>query len=234
MVVVLPLAENHLVAAKAREKLVDRKGMQGVNIVWHPSENEILDYMSSSGSPEQEAKLEDHIAGCPDCLRRLRALASLRENFDSVWDSLTAEEYGRAYERSRLTVAPENAARQTDTPSLAQQIEHWLARLEDTLHVALKAVLDPERGLAGLALAGAPGGLEFVLSPPAPGVGSRPAVEKHLRKGSEFLSQAQPELALKELEAAAKTDVQRAGASRWQVRRGGRSAFAPCSTCSAP
>lgn len=55
--------------------------MADMKIETHPTETELADFLSRSLSGEERRRLEDHIAGCSDCLDRLVSAYESVEGF---------------------------------------------------------------------------------------------------------------------------------------------------------
>ena len=52
-------------------------------------------YLAEEATTAERFAVESHLGECPDCVRRLRALALLRRDFEGVWGAWSAAEHAR-------------------------------------------------------------------------------------------------------------------------------------------
>lgn len=141
----------------------------------HLTQEQKLGYIANRLDEEASFVADEHLATCPQCAGSVRALRTLRHNFDQVWDALTAASHAQAYWRDRLAATLKDAAEEAPTPALRERIQRWLDRVHGkagaAAEVALNLILDSSRkvaqvaseGLEGLRQAGS--ALRFELVP---------------------------------------------------------------------
>ena len=181
----------------------------------HPDTQTFLRYVSGSVSEDTQMAVDAHLAECGVCLSRMRALHYLRSNFDSLWDSWTAEEHGRICHRWQMAVALKHLSE--SSPSLTGRLGTWLARQEQRIGTAITILVDTTKKLATVAASELPDGQVFAPRP-ALGVGDVSSERDRLAKASSLLGDGHAEDALEELSAVAETDVRLPSAVGWEVR----------------
>lgn len=187
----------------------------------HPDEETLLLYVSDQASDQMSFEVAGHIADCRECLERARGLTHLRENFDSLWDSWTAEEHGSVGRQWRLATALEAAA--GSDPSLAGKVAASIKSLEQSAQIGLKVLLDRAKRLSALAAGSMPEGFGCTPRFAFAGVGAPDEqAEEHLKRGAELLDRGEVEEAIAELEGAAKVDARLPQAASSEVQHGGQ------------
>ena len=189
----------------------------------HPADETILRYVAGEASGAEELDVDTHIAGCPGCLARVRGLTHLRAHFDSMWESWTVVEHGRAFRQSRLAQALSTLSE--TTPKLAEHARRWILGLSKTTEVALRGLIDGDMGIASAGVEVLPSACAFRLRPAIAGVAAAEElakVEDHLQKGSELLSRGQVDDAVNELAQAAEIDARAPQAAVSEVISGER------------
>ena len=106
----------------------------------------MLRYVAGGASDEEEAQLETHIVECVACRERVQALRCACEDINSLWDSWTAAEHGRAHRQLRLTEVLTTLAE--SDPSLAPCARRWLEQLGSVSGLSLGVLVDMERKIA--------------------------------------------------------------------------------------
>ncbi|MBU0753711.1 MAG: hypothetical protein KJ645_01135 [Planctomycetes bacterium] len=174
----------------------------------HPKDEIILRYLSDESGEDEQMEMDAHMANCSRCRDRVRAMAYLRENFDSLWNTWTASEHGRVHHQLQLAAALEEVVQSSS--SLAPHAMRWRKQLGTALEVAIKVIVDQTKRVATMAQDMLLPGQGFELRTAAPGVGSAEEltrVSDHLNKGSRLLSQDRPDEAVSELLKAAGIDA---------------------------
>jgi hypothetical protein len=57
----------------------------------------IMKYITGSASDAEQAMVEEAVAESDDCMRQVRSYLYLRENFDSIWDTISAKRIGELW-----------------------------------------------------------------------------------------------------------------------------------------
>ena len=52
-------------------------------------------YITGSATESERFEADCHLAGCDRCVERLRAMAYLRQNFDTIWGGWSEAEHQR-------------------------------------------------------------------------------------------------------------------------------------------
>lgn len=160
----------------------------------HLDDNTIRRYVLGEVLEPDLISVDGHLADCPECVGRVRALRYVREHFDVLWDSWTAAEHGRVARQWRLAEAVGEMTR--EHPSLAERARKWLAGFREEMGLGVKLLMDRHQQIVSLARAAMPLEYQFQLSPVYRGVAGpeeMATLEKHLNRGSELLAEDRPE-----------------------------------------
>jgi hypothetical protein len=188
----------------------------------HPDENTIFQYVSQKASEQEQLQVDTHIADCPECMERVRALLYIRKNFESVWTSWTSAEHGRVYRQWKLAKALKEAAERS--PSMTVLLKQWLMELKNGMGIGINVLMGQAMKVASAAAATLPIGYEFELRPAYAGVGSpdeQTQLVDRLKKSSSLLSHNKIEEALSELAEAVKIDARSPQAAVSEICREG-------------
>lgn len=66
----------------------------------------IMKYITGSASDAEQAMVEEAVAESDDCMRQVRSYLYLRENFDSIWDTISAKKMGELYLEAIAAATP--------------------------------------------------------------------------------------------------------------------------------
>lgn len=171
----------------------------------HLNDESILSYVAARASEAEQMATEGHMAQCADCCTRVRLMRSLREEFDSVWETFTAADLGSTYRKWRLSLALQRLCEKG--PALASQARRWLRELSEQADATIDILVDGTKKLAMAAKIALPSGYGFRPQWAMAGVGAgeeREVLESHLTRSSELLGQNQPTEATRELLKAIK------------------------------
>ncbi len=173
----------------------------------HLTENILIRYISDELSENEHIEVDTHIDCCQDCLERIQGLRILKDDFESIWDSWTADEHGRIYRQWQLMKALKEAA--DASPSIYQKAAQWAQQLSAGIEAGLKVLVSNAKKAAIIVAEAMPEGYQFQLRPAYAGVASeeRRVLEEHLNKSSTLLSQDKTDMALGELIEAVKIDA---------------------------
>ena len=170
----------------------------------HPETNRLLRYAEDDLPEEELLEIDAHLTGCEPCLRRVRSLQYLQSNFDRVWDTWSAHEYGRLLRERELVLALKAAVERER--SLLEAARAWLSRPSEAPPIAVHALLDDEKMLACAAPSCLPPSYTFRYQAPAVGVAGPQdgdaQAEEHLGRARELLSQGRAEAARAEIDEA--------------------------------
>jgi hypothetical protein len=193
-----------------------------------PEEAVILAYAAGRASEEEQIVVDEHVCLCMVCSARVRALLSLREDFDSVWDTWTAARHGNAHRAAIVAEALEKLAR--EKPSLAARARSWLLdTCQGVGERTLRVLVDRAKGIALMAADVLPEGCALLRCSPVAGFGSPDKeTQAHLEQGGELLVRGQIAAAEREMEAAAAVDARLARAATCEVLRAGRRQAVAC------
>ena len=189
----------------------------------HPDDETAIRYFSDEITEGEQLEIDGHVAGCADCLSRMRTLLYLRENFSSIWEKWSAVEHGRIYEQWHTIKAILEIT--ANMPSMAEQIVQCFRAAKEGLGVGAKVLLDRAKRIASSAPIALPAGYEFRFCVAYAGIGSpeeQAQLEDHLTRGSELLSRDNVDNAVDELLKAGKIDVRSPQAAVSEVRHEGR------------
>ena len=57
----------------------------------------IMKYIAGSATDAEQAAVEEAVAESDECMRQVRSYLYLRENFDSIWDTISAKRIGELW-----------------------------------------------------------------------------------------------------------------------------------------
>jgi hypothetical protein len=178
-----------------------------VSVPGHPSEDVVFRYVADQPSDEERLEVDLHMADCDACRQKVQAMLHLRTDFDAIWQSCTAAEFGRTYRQWRIAEALR--ARAAESPALVHRATEWLRRKATNVGVELRVFVDGARRIASAA-AQMPSGCAIELQMAYAGVGSPEEItrlKQHLQRSSEFLLQGRPEETARELLQAVRIDA---------------------------
>jgi hypothetical protein len=189
----------------------------------HPNDETAIRYFSGELTENEQLEIDGHVAGCDDCLSRMRALLYIRENFTSIWEKWSAAEHGRIYEQLHIIKAMLEITKKM--PSMADQVVQCFRAAKEGLGIGAKVLLDGAKRIASFAPTALPAGYEFKFRVAYAGIGSpeeQAQLEDHLAKGSKLLSEDKVDHAVHELLKAGKIDARSPQAAVSEVRHEGR------------
>ena len=114
----------------------------------HVDTFEILAYVSGKMGEEESARMEIHCAECEACAKKVSAHFMIRDHFDTVFDSWTAEAHGQALAAEQLADALDQAASAEGSDALRERIRTWVATVQARAGVALTVAVDTTRHAA--------------------------------------------------------------------------------------
>lgn len=186
----------------------------------HPNEDTLWQYISEDANDETLLDVDTHVARCPSCAERIRTLRGLQEDFDSLFDSWTAIEHGRVYQRWCLLKAVREAAKAA--PPMAERLFQLFECLKTGMVLCIKVLVDRSRKLACLAREEGSADCVLRLCPSYAGVGSPEAqaeLDAHLKESCELLSLGRVAEATEVLLQAEKIDARSTQATTSTVYR---------------
>lgn len=161
----------------------------------HPAFEHLLEYVAETISDGGRLRVDEHLADCALCTRDVRALWTLKDQFDEIWPAWNAEEQERIYRQMNLLEALD--AEHANNPRIAS----WLKALEKSTQIGVKILIDRGKQIAGLAAGVLPGSFEYEHRPRVAGVGSpglEVAVDAKVKQANSLLAQGLTSEALKE------------------------------------
>lgn len=197
----------------------------------HPTADTILRYVADQAADGEELEVEDHVAGCPGCLKRVQTLQFLRRHFDAVWGSWTPERHGEVFRRwqtaarfqTRLAGALEQLA--ATAGPLAARARGWYERMAREAGVAVRVLLDRPRKLALVVEEALPPGCGLEHRWSLEGVGdaeARERLEGCLSRGCEELARERVDEAARLCDEARRIDARSVQSAVGRVEREGR------------
>lgn len=108
----------------------------------HIKTSDILAYISGNVSEGDSFRLETHLADCDECAKKVSRLNYIRENFDDIWDSLTAENLAKDLLELRLLESIE----ETDLePEIRHRVISWIKNSSRKAQVVMGFVVDASK-----------------------------------------------------------------------------------------
>ncbi|MBN1423253.1 hypothetical protein JXA88_01740 [Candidatus Fermentibacteria bacterium] len=99
--------------------------------------------------------VEIHLATCQHCAERVKALLSVRGNFDQIWETWTVTTHAEEFQVARLRYA---LSRAPASPDLRERLAQWAAHITESVGTALSVFLDASTHAVSVAQEG----LEFL------------------------------------------------------------------------
>jgi anti-sigma factor RsiW len=166
----------------------------------HLNENVLTAYVAEEISDPDRLAIDLHLSECDDCVKRVRAMISLRESFDEIWTSWNAEEHARIKQQLRLLEGIES----TKLP-LSRRALSWIAKITDGTNIALKMLSVRAEQIAALAASALPPNFNFEVRAAISGVGSpeqEALLDRKLAEGNSALAANRADQAIKSLREA--------------------------------
>lgn len=163
----------------------------------HPTDDLLMDYVADTISDGGRLRVDEHLSECSMCVTHIRALWTLRDNFDSIWTTASAEQHNNLQLQMSIARAAEIAEQSRDP-----KIKAWIKSLERGAKIGIKLLMDRGKQVTGIAAGALPGSFEFEHRPRVAGVGSPGAearVDEQILQASHHLAHDNAELAMQNL-----------------------------------
>jgi hypothetical protein len=145
-------------------KLIKKVRRSNMN---HPSEIKIYQYINEAASKEDIYDIDRHMAECNECFERIRSLIYLKENFEDLWNTFSAEDIGHTARQMEKVKALQGSILRP-VPVAAKDL---ISKPVNPI-LNLKLLFDDFRKVTALAKSYLSDGYSLFLNPIANGIGS--------------------------------------------------------------
>lgn len=108
----------------------------------HLKTESIIEYITDKMSEGDSFRLETHLADCDECAEKVYRLNHIRENFDEVWDSLSAENLARDLFEIRLLESLVKANLKQET---LKRVQSWVDNFFQKTHIVIGIAVDKSK-----------------------------------------------------------------------------------------
>jgi hypothetical protein len=127
----------------------------------HLKTEKILEYIANRIGDEEAFEVDNHLAVCQECARRVRVHRYIKDHFGEVWNTWTSKDYVEEYWQTRIS----EALFSEKVPArLGQKVKEWVGKIKRKTDFAVGVIIDASKQQAkvvqeGMDFLREPGGL---------------------------------------------------------------------------
>lgn len=188
----------------------------------HLNNDNFLRYISENPDVEESIRMDVHLAQCESCAEKMRAFFYIKDNFEDLWDTWSAEEHGRVYLKRTLLKAASDMGKASAISM--KTLKEWLGRIDSRIGIAARFLIDTAGKVSAIVETGLSPQYGFRMRPVAAGVGTPDIIniEEKIKAGEEKLRSGCADEALKLLAEVSSMDARLLQARVMDIYSGGK------------